>query len=35
MNLSSLGSVVSEEIFENVDGQTRDAGATGILLASQ
>ena len=33
-NLSLIGHMVSEEkMFENVDGQTTDAGVTGILLA--
>ena len=32
MNLSSIGPVVSEKMFENVDGRT-DAGVAGILLA--
>ena len=39
-NMSSIGPVVSEKkMFENVDGrtdgQTTDAGVTGILLAHQ
>ena len=40
--MSSIGPVVSEKMFENVDGrlttdegQTPDAGVTGILLAHQ
>ena len=39
--MSSIGPVVSEEMFENVDGRrtdgrrTTDAGVTGILLAHQ
>ena len=36
--MSSIGPVVTEEMFENVDGRrtdgwTTDAGVTGILLA--
>ena len=31
--MSSIGLVVSEKMFENVDGQTTDAGVTGIIIA--
>ena len=38
MKFESIGPVVSEEMFENVDGRTddgrtTDAGVTGILIA--
>ena len=31
--MSSTDPVVSEEMFENVDGRTTDTGVTGILIA--
>ena len=33
--MSLIGLVVSEKMFENVDGRRTDAGVTGILLAHQ
>ena len=32
-NLSSIGPVVSEKTFENVDGQTTDGGVIALLIA--
>ena len=31
--MSLIGLLISEKMFENVDGQTMDIGVTGILLA--